>query len=131
MDEVAERPKVVCGAAAALHDVRMDRAAQGFNFPALLVSIVLLLDDTLTENRLTRRQGALPLVSCGSISQRWWDWPSSAANRSTDRPSSRLVSALLISPSVSVPQGSEKASGSKGTETLSHMRQNLGPPQAG
>jgi cation:H+ antiporter len=54
---------LIVGTAAALQEVRMDRATQLFNFPALLVSLVLLLYVLLTENRVTRRQGALLLGS--------------------------------------------------------------------
>jgi len=53
---------LVVGTAAALHEVDMDRATQLLNFPALLVSMVLLLYVLLTENRVTRRQGVLLLV---------------------------------------------------------------------
>ncbi len=49
---------LVVGTAAAMNEVRLDRATQLFNFPALLVSLVLLLYVILTENRVTRRQGA-------------------------------------------------------------------------
>lgn len=54
---------LVVGTAAALQEVRMDRATQLFNFPAILVSLVLLLYVVLTENRVTRRQGVLLLGS--------------------------------------------------------------------
>ncbi|MGH7969710.1 MAG: sodium:calcium antiporter, partial [Limisphaerales bacterium] len=54
---------IVVGAAAALQEVRFDRATQLFNFPALLVSMVLFLYVILTENRVTRRQGFLLLAA--------------------------------------------------------------------
>lgn len=52
---------IVVGAAAAFQAVSLDRATQLFNFPALLVSMVLFLYVVLTENRVTRRQGVLLL----------------------------------------------------------------------
>jgi cation:H+ antiporter len=52
---------IIVGVAAALHEVRMDRATQAFNFPALLASMLLFLYVILTGNRVTRRQGVLLL----------------------------------------------------------------------
>jgi len=57
---------IVVGAAAALQEVRIDRATRLFNFPALLVSMVLFLYVVLTENRVTRRQGFVLLAAYGT-----------------------------------------------------------------
>ena len=48
----------IVGTAAVMNEVRIDRAAQLLNFPALLVCIGLLLALTLTKNRITRKEGA-------------------------------------------------------------------------
>jgi cation:H+ antiporter len=54
---------LIVGTAAALQEVRMDRATQLFNFPALLVAMILLLYVLMTDGCVTRRQGALLLTA--------------------------------------------------------------------
>jgi cation:H+ antiporter len=56
---------LVVGAAAVLHDVKMDRLTQLFNFPAMLLVMGLLLWMLLTNRRVTRREGVALLVTYG------------------------------------------------------------------
>lgn len=53
---------LIVGSAAALSEVRMDRATQLFNFPALLVLFGLLLWMLLTDRRVSRKEGVALLV---------------------------------------------------------------------
>jgi cation:H+ antiporter len=54
---------LIVGTAAAIQEVRMDRAMQLFNFPALLVAMILLLYVLMTDGCVTRRQGGLLLAA--------------------------------------------------------------------
>ncbi len=56
---------LIIGTAAVLQEVRMDRATQLFNFPALLIAMILLLYVLMTDGCVTRRQGALLLSAYG------------------------------------------------------------------
>jgi cation:H+ antiporter len=56
---------LIVGAAATLHDVKMDRLTQLFNVPAMLLVMGLLLWMLLTDRRVTRREGAALLVTYG------------------------------------------------------------------
>jgi cation:H+ antiporter len=56
---------LIVGAAAVLHDVTMDRLTQVFNLPAMLFVMGLLLWMLLTDRRVTRREGAILLVTYG------------------------------------------------------------------
>lgn len=56
---------LIAGAAAILHEVRLDRVTQVFNFPALLAVMLLLLWILLTDRRVTRREGGLLLGAYG------------------------------------------------------------------
>jgi cation:H+ antiporter len=53
---------LIVGAAAAIREVTMDRLTQVFNFPAMLVTMLLMLWMLRTEKRVTRREGAILLV---------------------------------------------------------------------
>lgn len=53
---------LIVGAAASLREVTMDRLTQVFNFPALLVTMLLMLWVLKTDKRVTRREGALLLA---------------------------------------------------------------------
>jgi cation:H+ antiporter len=52
----------IIGTAAVLSDVRMSRATQLFNFPAMLVVFALLLWMLLTDRRVTRKEGIVLVV---------------------------------------------------------------------
>jgi cation:H+ antiporter len=56
---------LIVGTAALLHEVKIDRPTELFNFPALLISLLLLVYVIHTDNRVTRRQGALLLSFYG------------------------------------------------------------------
>lgn len=56
---------VVIGAAASIREVTMDRLTQLFNFPAMLVTMLLMLWMLKTDKRVTRREGALLLIFYG------------------------------------------------------------------
>ncbi len=53
---------VVIGGAASIHEVTMDRLTQLFNFPAMLVTMLLMWWMLKTDRRVTRREGAILLV---------------------------------------------------------------------
>lgn len=53
----------IVGAAAILEDVSMTRLTQAFNFPAMLVVMVVLAWMLSTDRRITRREGAV-LLAC-------------------------------------------------------------------
>ena len=48
---------LIVGTAAAIQEVRMDRGTQLFNFPALLLAMILLLYVLMTDGCVARRQG--------------------------------------------------------------------------
>ncbi len=48
---------LIIGSAAAIHEVAMDRVTQLFNFPALLIGMVLLLYVILSDRRIKRIEG--------------------------------------------------------------------------
>jgi cation:H+ antiporter len=48
---------LIIGSAAVIEEVSMSRATQLFNFPALLVAVVLLLVMMISESRITRKEG--------------------------------------------------------------------------
>jgi cation:H+ antiporter len=54
---------LVVGTASAIREVTMDRLTQLFNFPAMLVTMLLMLWMLKTDKRVTRREGAILLVS--------------------------------------------------------------------
>ena len=56
---------LIVGTASVLHDVKLDRLTQVFNFPALLLVMGLLLWMLLTDHRLTRREGVALLFTYG------------------------------------------------------------------
>ncbi len=56
---------LVIGAAASIREVTMDRLTQLFNFPAMLVTMLLMLWMLKTGQRVTRREGAILLVFYG------------------------------------------------------------------
>jgi cation:H+ antiporter len=53
---------LVVGAAAVIHDVRMDRLTQLFNFPAMIGMMLLLVWMLRTDKRLSRRKGVALLA---------------------------------------------------------------------
>lgn len=53
---------LVVGAAAVVHEVRMDRLTQLFNFPAMLVLTVILIGMILTYRSVSAREGKVLLV---------------------------------------------------------------------
>lgn len=55
----------IVGTAAVIHRVTLDRLTQVFNFPAMLGIMLLLLWMLLTDRRVTRREGAILLVTYG------------------------------------------------------------------
>lgn len=52
---------LIVGAASVIHEVRIDRLTQLFNFPATLAIMLLLLWMLFTERRITRREGTVLL----------------------------------------------------------------------
>jgi cation:H+ antiporter len=57
---------LVVGTAASLHPLQMDRLTQLFNFPAMLVAMLLLLWTLSSDRRVTRREGCMLLAFYGS-----------------------------------------------------------------
>lgn len=53
---------LIVGTASAIREVTMDRLTQRFNFPAMLVTMVLMLWMMKTDKRLSQREGAILLV---------------------------------------------------------------------
>lgn len=56
----------IVGAAAVIRTVTLDRLTQVFNFPAMLGIMLLLLWTLLTDRRVSRREGAILLVTYGA-----------------------------------------------------------------
>jgi len=54
---------LIVGMAAMLNEVRLDRVTQLFNFPAMLLLMVVLLWMMFTDRRITRREGIILLTS--------------------------------------------------------------------
>lgn len=56
---------VVIGSAASIREVTMDRFTQLFNFPAMLVVMLLMFWMLKTDKRVTRREGVVLLAIYG------------------------------------------------------------------